>query len=402
MSDFLPLNVVNGMLQELPFKSVIRFRSVSKAWNSLITSPAFINSHDPLPPPEPLLMVSNIFPNLEQFTLFNDDETFGIFMELEFPLTNPISHFRCIGSDHGLICLSGDGGFFLWNPLIGKVVTLPEPSSSKFKGRTNHAFVFDPESKDYLLVRICVSSRKNACSSSRKHAKGKKSTKTNTTMIVEIYSVKRGSWEKFEMTAFGESIVIADNGQRKTLLNGWVHFAAKKGRMGCVLEFGVHEKVFKIIELPESCVWSHSFNKIVTIDYMGSLAIVHFPDNPLYCSIWVRKEENLWENTIRIAIASGFLWNVLSFRKNGHIIIETSRDMVGFPELCSYDPESKEVTRLGIRGEFNKFCVDTYMVSLALLNANDNEATDGKVSLALLNINDNEATDEVPIPEAEE
>lgn len=380
MSDFLPLNVVDGMLQELPVKSVIRFRSVSKAWNSLITSPAFINSHDPLPPPEPLLIVRScyIFPNPEQYALFNDDEAFEVFMELEFPLTNPNSHFRCIGSDHGLICLLGDGGFFLWNPLIGKVLTLPQPSSSKFKGRINHAFVFDPETKDYLVVRICVSSRK--------HAKGKKFTETITTWIVEQYSVSRGSWETFR-ASFKDLIALADNGQRKTLLSGCVHFAAQKHNRGCVLAFSVHEKVFNEIKLPVSSLFSlssRSYN-MATIEYRGSLAIAYFPKNKKSCSIWVRNDDNSWENKINIEIGFGLLWTVLSFRKNGHIILEASIDIIGTVELCSYDPESKEVTRLGIRGEFDNFCVDNYMVSLALLN-----------------VNDNEATDEVPIPEAEE
>jgi hypothetical protein len=44
-SQCLPYDVVFDILTRLPVKSIIRFRCVSKSWNSILTSPDFINTH---------------------------------------------------------------------------------------------------------------------------------------------------------------------------------------------------------------------------------------------------------------------------------------------------------------------------------------------------------------------
>jgi hypothetical protein len=78
-----------------------------------------------------------------------------------------------------------------------------------------HAFIFDPWTKDYLLVRFSIFSRK--------YAKRKKLT--DKTTIAELYSVSRGYWET-SSASFEEFIVLTNNGQRKTLFSGSVHFVA--------------------------------------------------------------------------------------------------------------------------------------------------------------------------------
>jgi hypothetical protein len=121
------------------------------------------------------------------------------------------------------------------------------------------------------------------------------------------------------------------------------------------LAFNVHENVFEKIKLSVSWSLSSMYCKMVPISYRGSLAIVYYPKNGMCHSIWIMNDMNLWENKIRIEIASGVLWNVPSFKKNGYIILETSRNLIDATDLCSYDLESQEVTRLGIRGRSTIF-----------------------------------------------
>jgi hypothetical protein len=98
MSDYLPDEVVVDILHRLPVKSLIRFRCVCKSWNSLIQTPAFIDSHlnqsiennNSNNLPHPLLIVrycvSSCHPNVEHYKLFHDNEAFEECTELEFPV----------------------------------------------------------------------------------------------------------------------------------------------------------------------------------------------------------------------------------------------------------------------------------------------------------------------------
>ncbi|KAL6141252.1 hypothetical protein ACLB2K_059542 [Fragaria x ananassa] len=45
MSDYFPNDVLIDILVRVPVKSLLRFRCVSRIWNSLISSPAFIITH---------------------------------------------------------------------------------------------------------------------------------------------------------------------------------------------------------------------------------------------------------------------------------------------------------------------------------------------------------------------
>ncbi|KAK9007025.1 hypothetical protein V6N11_019353 [Hibiscus sabdariffa] len=45
MCDYIPKDVVIGILKRLPVKSLVRFRAICKSWNSVICDPCFISTH---------------------------------------------------------------------------------------------------------------------------------------------------------------------------------------------------------------------------------------------------------------------------------------------------------------------------------------------------------------------
>ena len=128
MSDYLPDEVLIEILHRLSVKSLIRLRCVSKSWKSLITNPAFIDSHLThslsLPSNSNKLIVIDDS-DCRHYKFIHDDNnndsSFHQFQNVEFPLT---SSFNLIGSVNGLFCLFEDKRFILWNPCIRKFIIL--------------------------------------------------------------------------------------------------------------------------------------------------------------------------------------------------------------------------------------------------------------------------------------
>lgn len=130
MSDYLPEEVVLEILHRLPVKSLIRFRCVSKSWNSIITTPAFINSHLSYNSSNSNKLIVRYFVDnhfVEHYKLIDDnnDSSSDQIQHIDFPLTS--GRFMLIGSVNGLLSLSELERYVLWNPSIRKFITLPNP-----------------------------------------------------------------------------------------------------------------------------------------------------------------------------------------------------------------------------------------------------------------------------------
>ncbi|KAJ6293079.1 hypothetical protein OIU78_025120 [Salix suchowensis] len=131
MSDFLPEDLIQEILFKLPIKSLVRCTSLSRTWNSLIKSPAFISKH------RQRTISSTYHQSLfllrlcskereEQYSLRLDNQDFNEHMQLHFPFESFESYFHVIGSCNGLICLAKvirrfTVSFIFWNPLIQKI-----------------------------------------------------------------------------------------------------------------------------------------------------------------------------------------------------------------------------------------------------------------------------------------
>ncbi|XP_030963632.1 F-box/kelch-repeat protein At3g23880-like [Quercus lobata] len=382
MSDYLPEEVVLEILHRLPVKSLIRFRCVSKSWNSLITTSAFIKSHltRSLSLSSDKLIVRQCvnkpYPFVEHYKLIDDtnDSSSDQIQHIDFPLrcSRFICHFNLIGSVNGLFSLFEEDRFVIWNPSIRKFITLPKPCI-RVKSVVHEAFGFDPRTNDYKVVRIAFPRRTQ-------------SSEMAKIPLVEIYSLNEGSWRITSAgNSFSPGFSFVDRGRPSASLNGAVHFVVRdwdNKSDPSVLSFDLGDEVFRMISVPNGAFSTSDYVHTSVIG--GSLSLLchdsytygHAVNN--CCSIWVMKEYGVvdsWTKQFTVNLNGGLL---LGLQKNGNMLVETKLPL--HCEISSYDPKSKQVKNLGICGMSYTFFVDNYMENLVLLDKPNDKVSKRRVS----------------------
>jgi F-box interacting protein len=163
MADYIPLEIQTEIMKRLPTKSIMRFRSVSKTWKSVIDSSKFIAEYSIQQTHQHHLLVC--YMDYEEFELkiFSvvDDDTFP---QHKFSLIAPIQRGRTppevIGVSQGLFCLyrsdadETSSDVVLWNPSMRKSIDVV---ATKVKGRGYSnviGFGVCPRTSDPKLVHI--------------------------------------------------------------------------------------------------------------------------------------------------------------------------------------------------------------------------------------------------------
>ncbi|CAI9270537.1 unnamed protein product [Lactuca saligna] len=106
MFDELPFRIQETILKRFPIKSLIQFRSVSKAWKSLIDSSEFIAAHSVSHTQPQHLLVSYTDTKEAKYVSFVEDDSFPKHRFLpSLPLS--VRHQHIVGSSYGLLCFKG-------------------------------------------------------------------------------------------------------------------------------------------------------------------------------------------------------------------------------------------------------------------------------------------------------
>ncbi|KAJ0451152.1 putative F-box domain-containing protein [Helianthus annuus] len=170
MSDHIPFDIQVEIIKRLPIRSLIRVRSVSKVWKSVIESSDFIvdytvHNHDQ---PQHLLIRYNNLYSEETYVSIVDDDTFpqNKVSIIVPPSVNLLWDSFVVGASHGLVCLfgyyrnhddfeycSGTAMAVLWNLSIRKSVAIAVPDVDWPAG-TNFGFGVCPATSDPKIVKI--------------------------------------------------------------------------------------------------------------------------------------------------------------------------------------------------------------------------------------------------------
>ncbi|GMI79444.1 hypothetical protein like AT3G06240 [Hibiscus trionum] len=335
MSDYMPEEVILKILNRLPVKSLLRFRSVCKSWNSLISHPSFISAHLQASLSNnntPFLLIWSIERGIDRgrdnYSLHYDNDGFGKFRQLRFPLFDGVSGSSVVGSCNGLICLQlytpGDGlKFVLWNPLIQKYISLPRLTFFEADD-LGIGFGFDSRTNDYKLIIVGFMGDYGSVAN------------------LYLFSLNQNCWK--EVTAILPNYSFEPLYRRQLpFANGAVHwFGYKENNAGVcnyvILGFDLSSEATFVINLPESltgfCPCELPIMKYGESSIAASLTQVFGELHEL----WVMKEYGVVESWTKVLtftshIQSRRIPRLLGFRKNGEVLMEVDNGKMTSFEL---------------------------------------------------------------------
>ncbi|KAK4270468.1 hypothetical protein QN277_023503 [Acacia crassicarpa] len=383
MSDnYLPSEIVLKILHRLPVKSLVKFTSVCRAWNSLITDRTFISDHLNLT----LIQSSNgrkgsLFfqfflernllrwrdpPREYAYSLYStsNQQTDNHFSFERVPL--PFLFFsldRCamfVGTCNGLVCSdyyspsSGSINILIWNPLLRKYVVVSKPIMTLNKHVYTRRFGlgFDSRNNDYKVVVLMHFV-------SRQH-----------TDYLEVYSLVSRSWRSITISV---PKFFLETGCPPLFVNGAMHWVVCRKKDGSIqrsiLSFDVTEETFGELTLPlQSNEESNTTTTLLVVEGGRWLAVVNHPrkGTGYLLHIWVMKEYGVTDSWTEIlhcdARRYGGRLDVLALTSNGKGIM---RCLDG--AIVLVDPTKESMEPIGHQ-KVDAAYAGSYVESLVFIN----------------------------------
>lgn len=279
---FLPEEIIREILRRLPVKALLRFRSVSRSWRSLIDSKQFIQHH-----------LHHSLRSNSNITLLVDSSRFcyvdlDSFKQLQVGDT-PIEPYSVIGSCHGLVLLvPKSGDIVLWNPAIRKLRKLaPQPPIPdrffRFEyAQTIFALGYDSNHDDYKVVRVSQAATDGDGDSFSTEA--------------SIYSLTANSWKKAKDFPY---LLPIHTSRWGVYLNGALHTVAKpRGKPKVmIMAFDLGKEEHYELPLPET----RGLNRgSASVEVMGGCLAAVVPGKKKSTEIWLMKEYGVKQSWMKL------------------------------------------------------------------------------------------------------
>ncbi|KAJ0436740.1 putative F-box domain-containing protein [Helianthus annuus] len=337
MSAYIPFEIQGEIMKKFPVKSLIRFRSVSKQWKSLINSSEFITDHSiNQTQPHHLLIKYTAYSKDRYVSIVDDDSSRHHKFSPAVPSTvKPLWHPSVLGCSHGLVSLlvRSKGLIVFWNPSIRKSVDIVLPDG-------NYAFVFGvcPKTIDPKIVKF------------------------SPTNEAEVFTLSSGAWRSISMNLRPPHESLRFRAGNTVVIDGVIH------RINYDYEFECHHRIitydltsdeFEEVDLPDGLQSRKNLDisklkeSVVVLEYYYAMEQV--------CDIWMMRKNGVQKSSFtKLFSVNVVLHSIIGFRKNGQLILG------GGGELKVYEPGSEHMNSLGIYGWH--FKVASYTESLLLLN----------------------------------
>ncbi|KAF5762781.1 putative F-box domain-containing protein [Helianthus annuus] len=371
MSDNVPFEIQEEIIKHLPVKSLIRFRSVSKSWKSLIDSSDFITHYSSQQ--QHLLVYNYLSVDHPNCVSIVDDNTFP---QDRVPLTLPLfvkmlRRYRQIGSSHGLLCLYNDRKLVIWNPLIRKAVVVIVPNVvDDMMFQTVLGFGVCIESSDPKIVKIRHSNRF-----------------TNMESVnyipwqVEIFTLSTGVWRSLNSSNLPRKSIILESEDGVCVDGVYYWLATDRSTVDAEIEaynmiisFDMTSEEFGEANLLDNFVYETSMWDLHLYNLRESLVLVKGivgMVNAVY-SVWMIQDgvPKSFTKLFTFHSPDATILKIHEFRKSGELVMEVIDDDRKARSLVVYERNLKHISNLGISRETHNvgIYVHSYMETLLLLD----------------------------------
>ncbi|XP_022772462.1 F-box protein CPR30-like [Durio zibethinus] len=343
----IPLDVLCGILSELPVKALLRFKSVSKEWFSMINDPYFIKLH----------LRQSMETNRNNLNIILKERASGKLFSVGFDsinldnpreLNHPLKRRRggvldeeyydytqALGSCNGLLCLINDNQTYrtivLWNISTGDYKVLPDQSMeppqawSQVQQVTFYGFGYDSINDDYKLVMIVQGIDY--------------SERSPLVTEVRVYSLKTNTWRRGEEIPYYFRNLWGKGG---TFVNGALHWLGIEGRKwelpSMVIAFDVGTEKHRPIKLIDNI--EHNTYSVFLGALRGCLCMIAtcFDDK---VNVWLMNDYGVKESWTMVYSFQGFstphLFPLAYTKNDGKLVLEKEG-----MTLSWYDVKRKE------------------------------------------------------------
>ncbi|XP_076918958.1 putative F-box protein At1g47790 [Bidens hawaiensis] len=362
MSANIPLDIQIEIIKRLlPVKSLIRFRTVSKQWKSLIDSSTFIADHsvNQAQPHHLLITYKDVSSYQEKYVSIVDDDSFPLykFSPTVPPTVKLASYTLMLDCSHGLVCLhSFDMDrktliLVMWNPSIRKSIGIMLPYEFNAIG-----FGVCPKTSDVKIVKM---------------------TRDSGNWLAEVLTLSSRAWRSVSWNLPYKSLEFTYS--QVVIIDGVIHWQAydTATRNYRIISFDLTSEEFGEVDLPDALARPRKVLGPSIYKLDESLAVLNYREDDAgkgACDVWkILKNGGPKSSftklfTVTLKLEDG---RIIGFRKNGQPIIRQwyRRGDICRRELEVYDPRSERIIDLGIYG--SALSMASYTESLLLLNYPD-------------------------------
>ncbi|MFS8028983.1 putative F-box domain-containing protein [Helianthus anomalus] len=375
MSDNIPFELQQLIINKLPVEPLIRFRSVCKAWKSLIDSSDFIPNHITYQQHQHMLVRYKYALNVEETYVLiadNDTDDTDTFLQHKVSVTIPQlvvnmgKHFTTVDSSHGLLCLFGYTdrnaiisirNAVIWNPSIRKAVDVVLPhmaDDDEIVYRTVLGFGVCRGTRDPKIVKIRID------------------VESLIPWKVEVFTLSARVWRSAHSDNVPSKFLRFGTGEQ-VVVGGVVYWLARdmfdRDSDKLLVSFDLTSEELGEVKLPDRI--PPTYLSLSLFKLRQSLAVVKgsVEDSKLVYHVWVMKDgvPKLFEKLFTISghTPDGSTVFPRGFRKTGEALIQVKANPGFNTTLAAYEPYSKAITNLGINGSYISVC--PYTETLLLL-----------------------------------